>query len=225
MRNVLITGANRGLGLGFVRHCLDRGDKVWACYRDDAGGLTQIDHPDCTALRWDVARSLEPSEEAKLPAAINLLINNAGIYGSKGGGQSLENVSEQEMLEVFRIDTVAPLRVVQQLLPRLKKGHAVIANMSSKMGSSSDNGSGGVYAYRAAKSALCIVSRSLAVDLAEDQIRVVCLHPGWVQTDMTNNTGLIDVDTSVSGLFRVVENVDDYPPGAFVAYDGALVPY
>ena len=129
------------------------------------------------------------------------------------------------MLEVFRIVTVAPLRVVQCLLPRERQGHAIIANMSSKMGSVADNGSGGVYAYRAAKSALCMVSKSMAVDLANDGIQVICLHPGWVQTDMTNQTGLIDVETSVAGLCTVIEEIDRYAPGAFVAYDGTLVPY
>lgn len=225
MRKILITGANRGIGLGFVKHYINQGDQVWATYRADATPLLRLNTTACHPVHWDVNQPLSEQEAAKLPAELDLLINNAGIYGAAGEGQSLENISAPEMLDVFRTDAVAPLQVVKTLLPRLKQGQAVIANMSSKMGSSGDNSSGGVYAYRAAKAALCIISRSLAVDLAADNIRVVCLHPGWVQTDMTGQTGLVDVATSVTGLASVIEHIDQYPPGAFVAYDGQIVPY
>lgn len=222
MRNILITGANRGLGLGYTRHYISTGDRVWACYRNDPGALTELD---CTPVKWDVTQPLSADQAASLPDEIHLLINNAGIYGSKGSGQALENIDQEEMLEVFRIDAVAPLLVVQTLLSRLRSGKAIIANMSSKMGSVSDNSSGGVYAYRAAKSALGIISKSMAVDLADDQIRVITLHPGWVETDMTNHTGLVDVATSVAGLTSVIDNIDHYTPGAFVAFDGNVIPF
>lgn len=225
MNNILITGATRGLGLGFVRHYLNQGDRVWASYRDNANALLDLEGADCTPIKWDITQPLAEAEKNKLPDEINLLINNAGIYGSKDGGQNLENIGEKELLHVFKTDAVAPLLLVQYLLPRLKRGQATIANMSSKMGSSSDNSSGGVYAYRAAKSALCIISRSMAVDLMESNIKVICLHPGWVKTDMTNQTGLVDVETSVAGLTSVIDNIDHYSPGAFVAYDGKTIPY
>ncbi len=225
MKNILITGANRGLGLGFVKFYLNRGDRVWATYRDDANSLIRLESTRCNPIKWDINEALAETEQAKLPNEINLLVNNAGIYGAKDGGQSLEKVSKQELLQVFNTDAVAPLLLVQNLLPRLKRGKATIANMSSKMGSATDNGSGGVYAYRAAKSALNIISRSMAIDLAKDGIKVICLHPGWVQTDMTNQTGLVDVDTSVAGLTSAIDSVNDYSPGAFVAFDGTVVPY
>jgi NAD(P)-dependent dehydrogenase (short-subunit alcohol dehydrogenase family) len=225
MRNILITGANRGLGLGFVDHYLQNGERVWACYRQDAGELLRLDSLNCQPIHWDVTRPLPETELAKLPDKIDILINNAGIYGSKGSGQSLQAIKEPEMLDVFSINTVAPIRVVQTLLPRLKHGAATIANMSSKMGSVSDNNSGGNYAYRASKSALCIVSKSMAIDLQKYAIDVLCLHPGWVQTDMTGHTGLIDIDTSVAGLSSVIDRAEAFPPGAFVAYDGAIIPY
>ncbi len=225
MRNVLVTGANRGIGLGFVKHYLSEGDRVWATYRDDVTPLVRLDSPACNPLKWDVTEALSEPEQTKLPVEINLLINNAGIYGSRENGQNLEQVTQAELLSVFKIDAAAPLQVVQSLLPRLIRGKATVANMSSKMGSSSDNGSGGVYAYRAAKSALCIISKSMAIDLAKYDIKVLCLHPGWVQTDMTKQTGLIDVQISVAGLTSVIDNIRDYPPGAFVAFDGAIIPY
>jgi len=225
MKNILITGANRGLGLGFVKFYLNRGDRVWATYRDNASSLIKLESTRCNPIKWDVTQALAETEQVKLPDEINLLVNNAGIYGSKDDGQSLEKVSKHELQQVFNINAIAPLLMVQQLLPRLKRGQATIANMSSKMGSSADNGSGGVYAYRAAKSALNIISRSMAVDLAKEGIQVICLHPGWVQTDMTNQTGLVDVETSVAGLTSVIDHVSDYSPGAFVAFDGTHVPY
>ena len=222
--NVFITGANRGLGLGFVNHYLGRGDEVWACYRYDLGGLDPFDDERLHRVAWDT-REEAPRTGGMFPERIDLLINNAGIFGPKDNGQSLENVAPQAMQEVFDIDCVGPLRVVQYLLPRLVKARGIIANLSSKMGSSGDNGSGGYYAYRAAKAALVIVSRSMAIDLAPRGVRVITLHPGWVRTDMTEHSGLIDVEQSVSGMVHVIESIESYPAGAFIAYDGKDVPY
>jgi NAD(P)-dependent dehydrogenase (short-subunit alcohol dehydrogenase family) len=129
------------------------------------------------------------------------------------------------MRQVFDIDCLGPLRVVRFLLPALTAGQAVIANISSKMGSVSDNTSGGSYAYRAAKGALVGVSRSMAVDLIHSGVRVLTLHPGWVRTDMTGHNGLIDVDESVAGMTDVISRAEDYTPGEFIAFDGKVIPY
>jgi NAD(P)-dependent dehydrogenase (short-subunit alcohol dehydrogenase family) len=222
--NVFITGANRGLGLGLVNHYLAQGDEVWACYRFDQGGLYTLENDRLHRLAWDV-REEAPRTSGGLPERIDLLINNAGIYGPKNGDQSLEQVSAQAMQEVFDVDCVGALRVVQYLLPRLVKARGVIANISSKMGSSGDNASGGSYAYRSGKAALVILSKSMAVDLAPRGVRVITLHPGWVRTDMTDHSGLIDVEESVRGMAAVIEQIDTYPAGAFVAFDGKEVPY
>jgi len=220
--NILITGANRGLGFGFVQHYLQRGDDVWACYRSDPAQLSDNPSEHLHLVRWDVGSDSKPAGE--LPEQIDLLINNAGIYGPGKDGQSLEKVTGQTMLDVFNIDCIGPLRVVQHLIQRMAR-RSIIANVSSKMGSSSENSSGGTYAYRAAKAALVIVSKSIAVDLAAQDIHVISLHPGWVKTDMTHHTGLIDVATSVSGMSDVIARAREYDPGTFVAFDGQLVPY
>lgn len=221
---VLITGANRGIGLEFTRRYLEQGHEVWGCYRREPGGLAELDGDRLHRLCWDV-REPAPQDGGALPERVDLLINNAGIYGpSKGDGQSLESVTPEAMREVFDVDCVGPLRVVQHLLPGLGD-RAVIANVSSKMGSSGDNTSGGCYAYRAAKAALVIVSKSMAVDLEPRGVRVITLHPGWVRTDMTDHSGLIDPEESVAGMMRVIESVEQYEPGAFVAFDGREVPY
>ena len=226
--NVVITGASRGLGLGFVRHYLGAGHEVWGCFRKASAGLADIGNPRLHTVRWDVRNRLSSRgfEDAAFPERVDLLINNAGIYGSPGkDDQSLEGVTETSMREVFDVDCVGPLRVVQQLLPNLVRARGVVANVSSKMGSSGDNTSGGSYAYRAAKAALVIVSKSMAIDLGPRGVRVVTLHPGWVRTDMTDHNGLIDIDQSVSGMARVIKCVNDYDLGAFVAYDGQVVPF
>ena len=174
--NVVITGANRGIGAGFVRHYLQTGCSVWACFRKDSGELNNISSEKLHLIQWDVGVNLLP--QGSLPEQVDLLINNAGIYGPGKDGQTLENVKPEVMLEVFNIDCIGPLRVVKQLQERLIKARGVIANVSSKMGSSGDNGSGGTYAYRAAKAGLVIVSKSMAVDLAHEGVRVITLHPG-----------------------------------------------
>lgn len=221
--NVVITGANRGIGAGFVHHYLQAGDSVWACFRRDSGELKHISSEKLHQLQWDVGIDLLP--QGSLPEQVDLLINNAGIYGPGRDGQSLENITTEAMLEVFNVDCVGPLRVVQRLKQRLIMAKGVIANISSKMGSSGDNSSGGTYAYRAAKAGLVIVSKSMAADLSQDGVRVITLHPGWVETDMTHQTGLIDVETSVAGMSSVIECVDEYEAGSFIAFDGKVVPY
>lgn len=235
--NVFITGANRGIGAGFVRHYLAQGDSVWATYRTNIGELNALSRtasPSATLdlIEWDITQPITDTAQAQLPDRIDLLINNAGVYGGQHGEQSLPEVTETVMLDVFRINAIAPIRVVQTLLPQLKaaaqqSNGTVIANMSSKMGSVDDNTSGGVYAYRASKSALCNISRSMSHDLASNRIQVITLHPGWVCTDMTAQTGLIDVSASVSGMAKVIDQTSkgQHEPGAFIAYDGQIVPY
>jgi len=220
--NILITGANRGLGLGFVHHYLGEGHAVWACHRAHAGELDAIDHAALNLLHWDVASDDAPLGE--LPEHIDVLINCAGIYGPGKDGQSLDKVGCETMQDVFNVDCIGPLRVVQRLHKRMAQG-SVIANLSSKMGSSGDNSSGGTYAYRAAKAGLVIISKSMAVDLAPAGVHVLSLHPGWVRTDMTHNTGLIDVTESVSGMADVIKRAREYEAGTFVAFDGKVVPY
>lgn len=224
--NIFITGANRGIGLGFVQYYLTQGSEVWACYRSDLGGLTEIRHPHLHRVQWDVTQDQPTNVDGGLPGKIDVLINNAGVYGpSANADQSLDAVTPAGMLKVFDVDCLGAVRVVKQLWPLVAKAKGVIANLSSKMGSSADNTSGGCYAYRAAKAALVIVSKSMAIDLAPKGVRVITLHPGWVRTDMTDHSGLIDVADSVGGMARVIARIDNYKPGEFVAFDGKVIPY
>lgn len=224
--NIVITGANRGLGLAFVTYYLQQGHAVWACYRTNPGDLSSLDDAMLTLVQCDVSKAINPESLRHLPAKIDILINNAGIYGpDKKDGQSLDNIRAEDMLSVYDINCVGPLRIVQALKDRVILARGIIANISSRMGSSADNSSGGCYAYRAAKAALVIVSKSMAIDLKDDGVRVITLHPGWVRTDMTRHTGEIDTLESVQGMCAVIADVDQFEPGAFVAWNREVLPY
>jgi NAD(P)-dependent dehydrogenase (short-subunit alcohol dehydrogenase family) len=224
--NVVVTGANRGLGLAFVSYYLQQGHAVWACYRSNRGELSSLDSTSLTLVQWDVTQPASTDLLQRLPQKIDLLINNAGVFGpDKKDGQSLDNVKADDMLSVYDINCVGALRVVQALKDRIILARGIIANISSRMGSSADNTSGGCYAYRAAKAALVIVSKSMAVDLKGDGVRVITLHPGWVRTDMTRHTGEIDVHESVQGMCAIIADIDRYEPGSFVAWNREVLPY
>ena len=224
--NIVITGANRGLGLEFVAYYLQQEHRVWGCYRSNPGALSLLNNDALTLVNYDVTQDMDPATCQYFPDKIDLLINNAGVYGPDGqDGQSLDNITGTEMLSVFDINCVGALRAVQGLKDRIIRAHGIIANISSRMGSSADNSSGGCYAYRASKAALVIVSKSMAVDLKGVGVRVITLHPGWVRTDMTNHHGEIDVNESVQGMCAVIDDIDQYEPGAFVAWDREVLPY
>jgi NAD(P)-dependent dehydrogenase (short-subunit alcohol dehydrogenase family) len=124
----------------------------------------------------------------------------------------------------MEVNTIAPLLVVQELGSLLSSGGKVIL-MTSKMGSNTDNSSGGSYIYRSTKAALNAVGKSLAIDLADRGVSVALCHPGWVQTDMGGPNGLIDTETSIKGLMNVVESLDQKTSGQFFNYDGSMIPW
>ncbi len=230
MKTVLITGANRGIGLEFTKQYLAEGNRVFATARDPAAAhdllkLQEINKEMLTVLPLDVT---DPQSRKQLSKSlgdqiIHLLINNAGYYGE---GNQLTQLDEQEWLKVFHINSIAPIKLVQVLRSNLaNSGSSTVAMLSSKMGSVTDNTSGGSYIYRSSKAALNAAAKSLAVDLAEEKIKVVILHPGWVQTDMGGANALIDTTTSVKGLRKVIGNLKANQSGDFIAYDGTLIPW
>jgi len=153
---------------------------------------------------------------------VDLLINNAGILVLTG----LRDVTAEEMMRLFKINTIGPLLVTQQLFKQGllgQPGKSIVANMSSKMGSVDDNTSGGSYSYRASKSSLNIVTKSLAMDLGPHDVKCINLHPGWVMTDMTGGAGLIDAKTCAAGLLAVIES--NKPTGSWFDYSGREIPW
>lgn len=230
MKSVLITGANRGIGLKFVEHYCQANWQVYATYREEHQDLLSLttQYDNLTLLRLDVAdtESIAKLRHSMTGISLNLLINNAGVYGPGGiGFGDLEDNTEQWQ-QVLNVNAIGPQLITEALIKNLQFGApSKIAFVSSKMGSMTDNTSGGSYIYRSSKAALNAVVKSLAVDLAPMDINVVSLHPGWVKTAMGGDNALIDTDTSVAGMVKVIENLDGDNSGGFFAYDGTAVPW
>ncbi|AOX99706.1 SDR family oxidoreductase [Jeongeupia sp. USM3] len=222
-KTLFITGASRGIGREFVHQYLASGWHVVATCRKPADLADLAWQPALTVLELDVtdwqAVAMLPSRLGE--ARIDLLINNAGIYG--GAMQGFGHTDVNTWLQTLATNAIAPVKIVEALLPCLAP-EAVIANISSKMGSIADNGSGGDYHYRSAKAALNAATVSLARDLPGRQC-CVALHPGWVQTDMGGEYALIDTATSVAGMRDVIAGLQPADTGRFIAYNGRSIPW
>ena len=150
---------------------------------------------------------------------IDYLVNNAGILERT----SLDDLDFDSMERQFRVNSIGPLRVTAALRPNLDAGSKVFV-ITSRMGSIDDNTSGGAYGYRMSKAAVNIVGKSLSVDLKEDGIAVFLLHPGWVATDMTGQTG-IEVQESAAGLVERMDALDMSDTGSFWHQEGYQLPW
>ncbi len=229
-RVVAVIGASRGLGLEFCRQFLTKGDKVYACCRapEKASELLQLQQTSGSQLQTvtlDVNNDVQLGKLSEVIAEpIDILIHNAGIYGPRIHNH--QDVQADEWMEVLRTNTVAPLMVVKALTDRVANStEKKIIILTSKMGSMGDNQKGGSYIYRSSKAALNAVGKSLAIDLADQGIKVALVHPGWVQTDMGGADASIDSQTSISGLSRVIESLSEANSGLFFNYDGSLIPW
>lgn len=226
MKTVLITGANRGIGLSLVKNYLAQGWQVHTTYRSEKSSqdLLELEGNNLTCHPLDVTDYQGLSEFANALPALDVLINNAGYYGPKGYG--FGNTDIDEWRKVLEINTIAPLKLVEALFPNLQKGQLKkIACISSKVGSMTENTSGGGYIYRSSKAALNSVVKSLSNDLSGQDFTVLALHPGWVQTEMGGPNALIDTQTSAAGLVEVIESADISRSGEFINYDGTALPW
>lgn len=227
MPNVLVTGANRGIGLEFVRQYAADGWRVTACCRDPsrAGELKGLDgNVSIHALDIGDFDAIDKLARALKDEAIDVLINNAGVYGA--GPQSLTVLDYDDWAEVFRIDCMAQIRMARAFLDHVAKSdRKVIVAITSKMGSVDDNSSGGAYVYRSAKAALNMAYRSLAIDLAPRGIIAAVIHPGWVQTDMGGSGAPTPVQDSVAGMRRLIGRMTPQMAGRFWGFDGAEIPW
>ena len=229
-RVVVITGANRGLGLEFCRQYLAKGDKVYACSRSpekatDLLELKQSYGQQIEIVPLDVCNPIMLANLSYvIEEPIDILINNAGIYGPKG--LEFGEYKANDWAEVLKINTIAPMMVVQHLADKVAASdEKKIVLVSSKMGSIADNQKGGSYIYRSSKAAMNAVGKTLAIDLEEQGIKVAIVHPGWVQTDMGGPNAFIDANTSITGLCDVIENLNESNSGEFFNYDGTLIPW
>jgi len=224
---VLITGANRGLGLEFVKQYAMDGYQVIACSRKinkkDALHRLQTSFENISVHALDVADFSSIDQFAKTyKQPIDILINNAGVYPDS----SMEHINYDAWLDAFKINTLAAFKMTKAFLPHLKKGELKkIASLTSKMGSIDDNAGGGEYLYRSSKTALNMVMKSLSIDLKPYDMSLITLHPGWVRTDMGGPNGLIDAEESVIGMKRQIDKLSMKTTGQFIAYDGKKIPW
>ncbi len=228
INTVLITGANRGLGLEFTKQYAMEGWQVYACCKDlinasDLKSLAQ-QYPNVSCFALDVTDQDEIEKLKKsIDSPIDVLINNAGYLLH----DELENVTHDEMIKTFKINAVAPLLMLNAFKDKIAKSQLkLIANVSSSMGSISDNTSGGYYSYRASKAALNMIMKSAAIDLAPLGVAVLLLHPGWVKTRMGGDQAAVEAPVSVKGMRQVIQS---YKPTQgevkFIRYNGEIVPW
>jgi len=227
MPTVMITGANRGLGVEFARQYGADGWTVIATCRNpiDVGELATIDG-DIQVHGLDVTDGAQVDRLAgELDGtAIDVLINNAGIYGPREYAPG--DADQAAWHQVMQTNVMAPLKVAAAFTPHVVAGDLkIMATVSSKMGSMGENTSGGSYIYRSSKAAVNAVMRSLSYEVEGQGITVFVLHPGWVQTDMGGPSAAIDAVTSVTGMRGVIDGAGPDANGRFFNYDGAELPW
>lgn len=222
--NVLITGANRGIGLAMTQQLSEQQITVWAACRKASEQLQSL------ASQYDVkiieGVDVTSSESAKRisqqlgDTKLDVLIQNAGILNR----ESIDHADPDSIQQQFSVNAVAPLMLTIALRPHLKEG-SKIALITSRMGSMTDNGSGSYYGYRMSKAALNAAGVSLARDLEPEGIAVALLHPGFVQTDMVNHAGDISAETAAERLIQRINELDMTNTGSFWHSNGELLPF
>lgn len=227
---ILITGANRGIGLKLSERFAEDKWQVIACCRNPAGaeelralsdkGLSiEIQALDVTNYEQMAALSDQLGDRP-----IDILLSNAGVYGPKGAG--FGEIDAGKWRQVLEVNTIAPLMLVQAFVEQVAASQRkLVAVISSKVGSIADNSSGGSYLYRSSKTAVNQVVKSLSIDLADRGISVMSLHPGWVQTEMGGPNAEISTDKSVSGLKSILQTAGLAQSGQFIEYDGSSIPW
>jgi NAD(P)-dependent dehydrogenase (short-subunit alcohol dehydrogenase family) len=222
MRTAVITGANRGIGLELARQLTDRGYRVI--------GVCRQASPDLNATAVQVEDGVDVTDSGSLAdlaerlrgTRIDLLINNAGLLQSS----SLEGIESEidAWRAQFEVNSLSPVRVTSMLRNHLNDGSKVII-ITSRMGSIADNTSGGSYAYRMSKAAVNAAGVSLAHELKDRDIAVGLLHPGYVRTDMTGNTGHVDPREAAASLIERIDELNMDNTGSFRHANGEVLPW
>lgn len=222
MPTILITGANRGLGLEFVRHYAAQGWEVLATVRDPLAGkaASQAGAKVFVADMGD-EKSIARLAQSLTGTRLDILLLNAGIYGEN---QDFGAVDAQAFHKVMQVNVLGPLKMAEAFVDSLQ-GPAIIAALSSLMGSVAENSSGGFYAYRASKAALNMVLKSLSLDLKGRGITTIALSPGWVRTDMGGPNAPLSPPQAIAGMAAVLDKVTPADSGKFFHYDGRELPW
>lgn len=228
MSTVLITGANRGLGLEFVRQYTDKGWQVLAACRSPERAIElselALQHNSIELVTLDVTKESDINALAqKLNGrAIDHLVLNAGVLGDECA--TLGEMTQAKWLEVLTINTVAPALLIQALRDNVATSqHKTIIGISTRVASIGDNSSGNMYSYRTSKAALNQILVSAAQNLRAQEVKTLAIHPGWVQTDMGGENATFTPEQSVSGIINVAENLTLEKSGSFRVFDGSSV--
>ncbi len=232
MRKVLITGANRGIGLALTHQFAAQGDEVFATCRhpEEATDLKRLAHryPDQVhVFRLDVTdeESIDKAFQviARMTAHLDWLINNAGVLVEE---HSLQDVDFAAWERVFQVNTFGPFRVVRRFLPLLRGSkQPLICQITSIMGSIGLTEGTGYYSYRGSKAALNMMSKVLAAELRPLGIPVVMVHPGWVRTRMGGPQAPVLPETSARNIIKVLRGVTLQDTGTFYGPDGKTLPW
>jgi NAD(P)-dependent dehydrogenase (short-subunit alcohol dehydrogenase family) len=217
---VVITGANRGIGLELARHYAQEGCEVIGVCRQSSDDLVDVAAQVIDGVDVTTDAGIEKLKAGLAGKSISLLINNAGLLQD----EQLGSIDFDSIRVQMEINAYAPLRVAQALVPQITEG-GKIANITSRMGSIADNDSGGRYGYRASKAALNAFGKSLAMDLKPKGIAVAQLHPGYVKTRMVNFGGLISPEESARGLAERIARLDLENTGSFWHSNGEELPW
>ncbi|MFC0679694.1 SDR family oxidoreductase [Lysobacter korlensis] len=223
MATVLITGANRGIGLAFAKHYTSRGDRVIGVCRKSSKDLEATGAQVEAGIDVTDGKAVGSLAQRLGNSRIDILVLNAGILERESLG-SIDEAGIESMRRQFEVNALGPLRVAQALLDQLAVG-AKIGIITSRMGSIADNGSGGRYGYRASKAAVNAIGKSLAVDLKPRGIAVFLLHPGYVATDMVGGTGDVTPEQSAAQLVERLDTLAFEQSGTFWHANGTELPW
>jgi len=221
---VLVTGANRGLGLEFVKQLQEKGYKVIGTARKP-GSATELKATGARVEQLDVASqsSVDALANTLKGVPIDMLINNAGV--ANRADSSLETLDFDAMERTFQVNSLGPLRVTQALLPNLKAGQQKsIINITSRLGSI-ELSTGGLYSYRTSKTALNQINKIISQELAPLGFTSIVMHPGWVKTDMGGAEATLTIPESISGMLSVIDGLSAGKTGKFFNYDGQEIPW
>ncbi len=224
MAVVLITGANRGIGLALVKAYANRRDKVIATVRATSD-RTELDAFVKTAPKWIDVLEMDVADAAEIGRArrkleaepIDVLINNAAIGGPER--QTATDMDFDGLIETLNVNTIAPLRVATAFLPNVKAAKGKIITLSSQMGQVQSASSDSL-AYRVSKAAVNKLMRGLAAELKPQGIPVLIVHPGWVKTDMGGEGAPLTSDESAAQLQKLIDKLDIGATGKFLAWNG-----
>ena len=219
-QNIVIIGANRGIGLEMARIWSQRGDHVIATCRTPSKELQNLGVQVIDGVDVSTDKGLRKLREGLGDTKIDILYHNAGIMRN----ENLEQMNYDTIREQFEVNTLAPLRTTVELLDRINDGGKV-GLMTSRMGSIEDNDSGGRYGYRISKAGLNAAGKSLAEDLKSQRIAVAILHPGFVKTDMTGHNGHIEPAEAADRLVQRMDELNLDNTGTFWHSDGSVLPW